>query len=362
MSPVSCAQALRGAVERTRGRVVGVAHKPALPSPRHRRDALCARASCPLRWAMDSAQLDARSLWRGAWRELRPLLTYHPRPGVLAVCFDEDGGLRGHAFTPIDGARETALIVGRHERCGLRLPSDRLDLSLRHLAVLVHGGAGGQVSITALDLCSGLGMHDEHGRRRKALSAVGSMFLRLGSLWFALLVSEQEGGWPKGADAAYELLPTRVYGGRLRLRPGTRPAAPVAGQRSVTLVRALPGPVLPITGWSSARRPVASVELRRGPLFQTLKLSRSLLARGVIVGRDERCQGWQVLEKARGVSRVHALLIDQGLGPLLVDVASTGGLQVDGADVPAVYLEAGVRVELAGEVGLRFRARLRERG
>ncbi|MFH1807630.1 MAG: FHA domain-containing protein [Pseudomonadota bacterium] len=314
----------------------------------------CTRVSTIPRPFKGPVPFDPRPMWKVAWEQIRQALRMHDRPGVLALALAPDGELVGHAWVASSWKHPRSIIIGRHSCCDLVLPGSFDELSLRHLAVLTRGVNKDEASITVLDLRSGLGFSDESGRLMHAVRAEGPVFLRVGSLVLALLVTEQGSSWPEDADDAYDTLPARVFFDEqaVRFAAGVCLSGSCSRENS-TSVTSLKG-LVPTTG-SLVKRgetAVGILELASERAMQRLSLGATALKQGVLIGRYERCDGHRVFEDADRVSRVHALLIDLGEGPLLVDTGSSNGIEVDGQPVREVLLRPGLEVSLAKAVWL----------
>ena len=71
------------------------------------------------------------------------------------------------------------------------------------------------------------------------------------------------------------------------------------------------------------------------------RISDAALRRGVLIGAYARCQASGDLLADSGVSRVHALLIEIGERPTLIDTASSAGLGRDGAPRSVFAIDEG---------------------
>jgi hypothetical protein len=103
---------------------------------------------------------------------------------------------------------------------------------------------------------------------------------------------------------------------------------------------------------------LASAEPRHGMLELASEGAREVwpvgdraLANGILLGRYERCDGHgsRILAR-RGISRVHALIIAVDGAPHVLDLGSTNGTWIDGAEIRVARLHAGTTFRL-GERG-----------
>lgn len=299
---------------------------------------------------------DPRTWVRKVWGTLGPALrSLGGQPGV-AILVAEVGfpyEIKGLIWVR-PGDLPKAVIIGRHSHCDIRVESVHTELSLRHLAVLVHWSDHG-LTARILDLETASGFADETGSGLRSVTFAGSAFFSLGSLAFAVL--ETGRGEPlHGPEAFYDALPPRVRVEERGSKGGGRRADPVVFRATV---READEP-------SPEPREVTQVVSRQPSTYltdppqggQTLGrlqvwqkghggdhlISDRAMDRGVMLGRYERCS---LLVDGTSVSRVHLLLIRCDDRWVVVDTASTNGVFRHEGDrqveVSVAALEDGAR-------------------
>lgn len=267
------------------------------------------------------------------------------RVGVALVAVDiESRGLAGLVCLAARPGEPRLAIVGRHGLADLFLDDDA-SVSLRHLAVLLHGAQSwdpDRLALSLIDLRSGLRFDDEYGQRLEALEAAGSVFVRFGRYALFCLPTGDKLSWPARAKDAWAMIPAREYTRAqradveqdprqrlwrqapsvVRRAPGRVPAAPAgSGRTQITL---MDGPEMAQSLWLGAdERPIGHITVRSSHTARTMPVSERALLQGVIVGRDERCDQSDLLADPY-ISRVHLMLrvIDGRLWAM--DLASTG--------------------------------------
>ena len=276
---------------------------------------------------------------------------YEPLVGAgLVVTAIGPSGFEGSAVIPARSDRIDVITIGRHSQADLFLSQDP-TMSLRQGTVIVYPHAAGEgVRFRIMDLRAIHPFEDELGRRFEALEAEGPVFLRAGA--YTLFVFPKESGSPFCPEMVWEDLPERIYleeeilGDRV-VRQFSRRAR-VDLQRTVSL----PGPVF------DYERLLDDDEDARGQLVvrsaegeMTLVLGRAAAARGVLLGRYQRCDGSRLgVLNDPAISRVHALVIEIAGTLYAVDAGSTNGLWASRERVPLVSLVPGLSVGLAGNV------------
>lgn len=263
-----------------------------------------------------------------AYERIRSLARIARAPAVVVAVVTPQLRLLDAAL--VEDAR--ALIVGRHSRCGLRVPAR--DIALRQAALLVvHEG---DATVTRVwDLNTGAPFVTEDGQPSAALITSGPCYFSLQGHAFWIVPASVAMTWRGLADEAWAALPRRVLIDRrpAEATPGRRREAlptepPSARSRArdaetsyVTLVGAplvLGDPEDIEIGWGALR-------LEHGPRRRLHHVSAERLERGVLVGRYERC-GLAVDHDQREISRVHALLVKVGADVWAIDTASSNGL------------------------------------
>ena len=271
------------------------------------------------------------------------------RPSVVAAAVTPSGRLLDAAL--IEDGR--ALTLGRHSRCGLRLPSSRA--ALRQITVLAR--REGDAMITrAWDLDTGAPFLTEDGQQNAAVIADGPLYFSVHGYAIWLVPSAMAAAWSGGARAVWDSLPGRVFVDR-------RPPAEAVRGRSADSPREAPERDLNVARWYAVPRTRIDdeishvtgvgaalvlgdpddVEVSWGALRlehrgrkQRHEVSAERLERGVLIGRYERC-GLEIRAEPE-ISRVHALLVKIGVDVWAIDTASTNGVWRGGAAVEAEVL------------------------
>lgn len=288
--------------------------------------------------------LDVRSLFVAHHRQLERALGEQARPGVFAFLLGP-AGVQGSLWLSATEALRAGTI-GRHGQTDLYLP-DECRLSLRHCLVLVRR-LGDGVRIHVVDLGSTAGLLDEALRPVQAVDADGHFFLHLPGSVLAFFPTGAPLPWDPGHRAPFESLAPRVPTEHAA-PPGPRWGAS-SSRDTLTSVLAREGPL--VAGAGLLRRDEASVGrlvFRSGEQLQRTVVGRAALDRGVVIGRDERCAGSEVLSDDN-VSRVHALLLRRDGQTFLADAGSTNGTWQGGAEIHCAHVDGGGRFEL-GESG-----------
>jgi hypothetical protein len=301
------------------------------------------------------APLEFGEVFQRVFPELTRLHTGFARDGLLAVAVWEGQVVADYVHVAL-GREPEFVVVGRHDRCDLSLHRDP-TLSLRH-AVIGACTAGSELRLRFLDLQSGLGFHTEDGQRCEALTADGAMFVRMGGYHLFLLPTGALAPLPWGstAEETWKMIPDRVYRD-FRVAPrhpevaALRPE-PTRPQTIITKIIDPPGmlrPLRPAPGDRGVR--VARIELSSQSGQERFSIHEADLARGLLVGRYERCQLGASDDK---MSRVHLLIIRDGAETWAIDTASTNGTKVSGEPVRRVPLRVGTTVELGKRITLRW--------
>src|SRR5688572_16149033 len=172
----------------------------------------------------DLGPFDARELFMRHWRIIKKALKTHPKQGVLMFAFDGGKNALGQAWLAATLDRTRVAIVGRHSMCNVAVPEHYERISLRHLAILVRAKSHDEVRVRVIDLHTQTGFYDESGRVLQAVTAEGSIFLRVGSVYLMILTTGDHAEIPDDPEAAYACIPERVF---IEEREGTA-GAPVA--------------------------------------------------------------------------------------------------------------------------------------
>jgi len=259
---------------------------------------------------------------------LAALVTRTAEQSLLLVATDHDGF--PIAQTVIDPPRGLpyAIVIGRHNRCGLTTPSDP-QVSLRHLLLVAQPGSS-NVRLRGYDLGGRTGVVLADGNRVPGFSAHGQVALGLGrSALFVL----------PGGDPGLELLQgdeTAAYRRLTGLDVG-------GGGQGLTLAAIAEASPTELGGYRSIDpnklpEPRGTLHLRAAetraredqeaspPDQRDLEINKEQLARGLLIGRySDRCS---LAGSGRNLSRVHALVTQESPSSLLVfDLASTNGLR-----------------------------------
>lgn len=262
-------------------------------------------------------------------------------------------------------------IVGRHTEVDLCLPDDP-ELSLRHLAIVLHPDHGQALRFQVLDLRTPLGIRDERGHRVEHVAADGPMFLQLGT--YALLFLPLDGrlSWPLDPLEAWHALPPRDYTtptepgdassgaqatpsggvtGPLPAPSGEAPGAQPVPTNGATGVQILRGPRFARRGLGGAERQRGQLSVRSADGTSSFVLGAHALRSGVLLGRYDRCDnaGLSVLSDHR-VSRVHLLLLEIDDALYAIDTASTNGVWIRGSGIRHRCLDARQTLELGSRL------------
>jgi hypothetical protein len=302
-------------------------------------------------------KLDAHRLFVERYPILRKGLEAHPKQGLLVFAFDDGASAVGQAWLAATLDRTRVAIIGRHSMCHLALPAEHGEISLRHAVLLVRAISHTEVRVRVLDLHTETGFCDEGGRVLQAVTAEGSLFLRIGGVTLVMLVTG-DGAPLDDAEAAYAVIPERVL---LEERPGTAGVPerrevrrPTDEGSRVTYVHSQFGPIAAAANLASADEPsVASLVVRAGGGSVRTPVGASILDRGFLVGRYARCElGVGSDDGHSRLSRVHLVVVREGGDVIAIDAASTNGTEHEGKVVQSLVLEDGTKLELGGELTL----------
>lgn len=285
-----------------------------------------------LQASLQHEPFDPAPWMRAIFEHLRRFLVLSgDRPGVMVVVGDRSAPHTIHGAKWLQpGEDPVHVIIGRHSRCAIRVPAEREELSLRHLAVLVHWSDFGlQVDVRDLETASGF--TQEAGEKLRAVALSGSAFFSIGDLGVAIIETGHMAP-VDDADAFYQSLPPRHFveakrglDGQRRMHGEAEHEREQGATRVVSLPRSVYLKDLPTGG-----RPLGTLRLWEDGVLVERVLTDEAFARGVLIGRYPRCSlPWDGSDR---VSRVHLLLssIDEDLW--VFDTASTNGLQWRRAD------------------------------
>ncbi|HSD28738.1 MAG TPA: FHA domain-containing protein [Vicinamibacteria bacterium] len=306
--------------------------------------------------------------FEGAFRRhyaaIRRLLNAHRSPGLaLAVAGGEQ--LEATAWVAAEEEGINPVIVGRHSMAELFLPSDP-ELSLRHLAVILHRRGVGPGRFRILDLRTPSAFEDEQGRRLEALESTGPTLVRCASFGLLLLpTGEGDEPWPEDPDAGCRRVPHRVYLDSTSADPErwSRPGGVVVrfapawnhedGQ--ATSVITFPGPIFlaPTPADAGPAQGEIRVSARSG--VASLLLDREAARRGTLLGRYERCDGAGLpCLSSLALSRVHLLVVESGGTLWAIDTASKNGTWEGDRRLRRARLDPGRRLRLAADATVEW--------
>lgn len=275
---------------------------------------------------------------------------YHgtPEHGVMVCAVDPSRGVAGvqRLLAPEDG-RPSHLILGRHERCHLRLMDPAL--SLRHAILMLRRLPNGDLRVRLMDLRTGLGLTGEDGRMLESVSVEGHLFMGLGRYVLMVLLGGEDLAFSEDGGTVFDSLPARVFfdtrakvpslsgpksllldqgtGGHFSSGTGLRAKARgIMDPLSRVLIHHPPEPLQNNAPLKGDRRGTLSVECLSGTA--TVPVYEAQARDGVLLGRYERCESADLpLELPDTVSRVHALVLAEGEDLYVMDTASTFGVR-----------------------------------
>lgn len=214
----------------------------------------------------------------------------------------------------IDLACGEHVVVGRHSKCQVSL--DEPTLALRALLVRVAVGQDGRPELHIYDLNTGQGFEvDGEDEPQFSLVTQRIAAVRVGGQVLAAVpydASEDDG--PVVREARPEWSGVRKGAGRREVEGS-------AG--SATGIQFLP---------RGSRHPWLEVKLESRRGSERWRLARSDLELPVLVGRYERCAGHGASTLTTEASRVHLALIADGDDVLVLDTASTNGIERAGEE------------------------------
>jgi hypothetical protein len=280
--------------------------------------------------------LAARQAFLAAHERLRNLAEIAQGPALAVAAVDS----RARVVDACLVADRTALVIGRHTECGLRLPNGAV--ALRQAALLARHD-GDRMQVHAWDLNTEQPFTTEDDATTSALVSDGPVYLAIAEYALWILSTQLLLALPERAKGAWEALPPRRF--LDRRSPGEPlPARPWAAARStshqiledITHVTMSAPPLLlhqdeePEIGWGVLR-------LASGRQKARHPISAERLERGILLGRYERCG--LTIGGLDSVSRVHLLVVRIGAEVWAIDTASTNGVQRRGQPVSAVVLD-----------------------
>lgn len=242
--------------------------------------------------------------------------------------------VRGNAFGAVTLAADAGVfvVIGRHPECDVVL--DDADVALRHLLVRSVALPSGGVALRVLDLHTDLGFGLVDGSRHASVFAEGAVAVAVGS--HALVALPEREDLPNDLPSA-EMRAAPSVLEPLAMSPYRANARPLRASR-ITL---MPRPVMVGESLPSDReRASYALVLSRGGRSARVALGYDDLARGVMIGRSEKCHT-ELLRRITDVntSRTHLLVLREQGATFAYDLASTQGTFLDGARVRRVALD-----------------------
>lgn len=244
--------------------------------------------------------------------------------------------LRGasYASNTLFAAEDGFAVVGRHSNCGIPLADDPF-VALRHVLARSVVLPSGALALRLFDLHTGTGFFLADGSRQTSVLAEGPVVFSVGEYAFVAI--------PQGvANAPAEPLPVEAppielessahvrdqlaaldramspY--RVNARPSNRSSRITSLPPAVIVGEPLP----PSLGRLAGGR--YELTLGRANVQASVTLTDEDLARGVVIGRSEKCHS-EALRRVteEGTSRVHVLVLREGSAISAYDLASTQG-------------------------------------
>lgn len=229
--------------------------------------------------------LQSHRLIRNACHEER-------RPGLFVFALHTDVGLVGRLWLSATEAPRAGTL-GRHHVVDLPITRDGA-LSLRHVLFVVRL-VEGRVRFSSLDLETPGGVHTVLGPQH-ATESERPLLLRTAQLSFFCVPTGPACALPAMADDAW-----RAF--------DEVPPAPEVGRWAWLKKRPEPS--------------VGVLTLRLASGVFAMPVEEAMAKRGVLIGRDERCE---VVIPDNYVSRVHAVVLGIDGVPHLVDCGSSNGV------------------------------------
>jgi hypothetical protein len=244
--------------------------------------------------------------------------------------------VRGAAFAcnTLIASEEAFAVVGRHTQCGIVLPEDPF-VALRHVLVRSIALPSGGVALRMLDLHTGLGFGLPDGSRHSSIFAEGPIAVALGEYALVALPTETSGDELPGEQL--QALASAMSPYRVNARSSNRMSRITLMPRPVMVGEAMP----PNLGRLASGGHYA-LTLTRAGRSATVTLSEEDIARGVMIGRSEKCHT-ELLRRItdENTSRTHILILREGEAVSAYDLASTHGTFVDGMPARRVRLAEG---------------------
>lgn len=267
------------------------------------------------------AKSSVEGLFRARQRVMASALREEPRPGLFVFAAHLQYGHVARLWLEAT-EQPRAGLIGRHDEVDLALPLDDA-LSLRHLMFVVRRRAE-TVRFVVLDLESNNGLQLEAGDPVRLAEAAGPLIVCASDFVFFCFPTGQPIPWnPDSDDSWATLAPRRA----LRREPRARE-----------------------TSWTD--RPVGRVEVGVSSGMRVLTPGNVALRRGVLIGRDGRCD---LVVPETTVSRVHVVLLSLDDELLVIDSGSTNGLWRLDDELSIARLRDGEVLGLGREATLCWR-------
>ena len=258
--------------------------------------------------------------------------------------------VRGAAFgcAALAAAEQAFTVVGRHSQCGVVLREDPF-VALRHVLVRSIVLPAGGVALRVLDLHTGMGFVLPDGSQRTSIFAEGPIAVAVGEYALIALPNESKGDELPGEMPApvVETPPAvrdEVQALAAAMSPYRVSARPLNRTSRITLMSSpvMVGEPLPPSLGRLAAGGQHALTLARGDRSATVMITEEDLARGVILGRSDKCHT-EMLRRLtdENTSRVHILVLREGPVVYAYDLASTQGTYVNRMPTRRVLLADG---------------------
>lgn len=239
-------------------------------------------------------------------RCIRSACVEETRPGLFVFALHREA-IAGRLWLAATEAPRAGTL-GRHEATDLPLVPDAA-LSLRHVLFVVRQVAG-VVRYSAIDLQTPAGLHTRLGAQHLT-EAERPSALRTAALTFVCVPTGKTPTLPPDPNEAQRLLDEPAQ--------ARRPSF--------------------IDQFLRRRDSEGTLTLRLGASVLPLRVDASMLARGLLIGRETRCD---VIIPDAFVSRVHSVVLSIDGLPHLVDAGSSNGTwRHPGTRVKCAKLEGG---------------------
>jgi len=300
-----------------------------------------------------------RQLFCRNYPAIREALTQFKELGVLLLLFSRRGTLIGGHWIDAVPNKPHAAVIGRHDHCDLVVPARHADISLRHLAVLARATHADEVSLRVIDLHTKQGFADPTGRQLRSIEAEGPVFLRLGNLTLAALVTGESAPIADDAGDAFDCIPACVFVRERTTQPGARIRRRANRDALSGLTRVLQRlPALALGQLAAVcDDQIGTLWLENRHGFSCRPLRATDVERGILIGRYERCDVTAGAIVDNRLSRVHLLLVrDQG-ELFAVDTGSSNGTRLKNRPVSLIHFDPNTTLVLAEVVKVTWQRR-----